>query len=920
MPQTRMHRSQRQLLNPTRPLPGQAIPDAASIRAELVAQQAQEQGIALDTKEVRLALEFLEKAEANTAMANYLRDIATKGLIRAGPYAGFLATHRTYVDPQAEEALYLMGTTNHPAHYTAHGRAASLVWEIGATARFNCSLEENEARMQRFETWLNKLESGRVHNPGLFKYLDKIDRVVDGIEEGFDYIVLVPIAKDEETEQDQRFKKDIVKDVVGSKTEILFSGPDLTWQGKAGNGMGTLMIMDDINKRFIARGSSIRKELEQGKSMAIVHLAGDASRVAISRTRNNKCLLEVTPTMNIGESAVKSIQPMVLPGKILVVFGDQAVLGSREDFDLALKRANDKYKTILFGIDYPSVTHEDVRRFGWQLVDGDELLAFDDTRDYFAVQRKMQSLGRVEVGLRWNMGSFAVDADVAEWFLEAFRPELEAKRGMFNSDEGWQAWMAKDRTSYINECGKGDPKKEAQAAYVYDKVDPIKQKILARFDRSRLIGSLSLGNKDQAVNYDFGTDTTYRNTVMLLIDEGLEGRTLRQYTRIDKYEGMRGDLTLVDSVYHASHVKQGIICDSVVMSTRGELFGIQGALVSQSFLNVLKAASYAMVFNVVDHTTLQVASDWLMFDVFHPVEGRLRFQFRIGDQSDMATKKKEEWWEKPINSNPLSLKQLQALMSGVTNEQRAAVKAKMTALAGYIIENGGSAEGIISAVELSTEDFVMLRNMAKRNDPLAIACLENIVNETTITTRVEKLVVQCQVFFAAGVRVNEITADLLRFAFSDNVEARWHARYILGRLINLNIQDMLDRTNKAGEVVDFFRTQAIPEQQSIIRGIIRSCLKESSLSNIFKAADWVARELNIHQDPTRPLPGQEMPPVEVIREELDTHQAAEQGIPASSKEVQLALEFLSKVEGNTEMTQYLREIADKGLIRAGPYA
>ena len=59
--------------------------------------------------------------------------------------------------------------------------------------------------------------------------------------------------------------------------------------------MGSMIIVDDLNKFFIERGTTLRQELAKGKSVAIVHLAGDATRISISRVRNNKCLIEITP-------------------------------------------------------------------------------------------------------------------------------------------------------------------------------------------------------------------------------------------------------------------------------------------------------------------------------------------------------------------------------------------------------------------------------------------------------------------------------------------------------------------------------------------------------------------------------------------------------------------------------------------------
>ena len=137
---------------------------------------------------------------------------------------------------------------------------------------------------------------------------------------------------------------------------------------------------------------------------------------------------------------------------------------SRKDLEFYISEANNSFKSLLFGIDYSDseFTEHDAKTFGWQVVLGDKLLGFDDTRDYNLIRTRLADLrrhGYPDVILRWNMGSFALDGELAEALLDTFRTELDQREGSFNSDEIWQSWLARDRDDYVQQFSKGDEKK-----------------------------------------------------------------------------------------------------------------------------------------------------------------------------------------------------------------------------------------------------------------------------------------------------------------------------------------------------------------------------------------------------------------------------------------------------------------------------
>ncbi|MFA4992053.1 MAG: hypothetical protein WC569_05700 [Candidatus Omnitrophota bacterium] len=585
-----------------------------------------------------------------------------------------------------------------------------------------------------------KIESVmRRHNRGVFNFLKATSDIIEGKrrENGFDYMVLVPMTGSEEEELQERFDSGKLKGVLAGKTEVVSLGSQVVWKGKAGNGMGTLLIIEELDKRFRNMGTSLREELSKGKSIAIIHTAGDATRIAISRTRNNKCLLNITPKMNITDAAIKQMQALAMPGKVFVTWGDQVILPSEENLHVKLAKLNGQFKTLLFGIDYPEsmFTPADARQFGWQIVNADKnLIAFDDTRDYDFIIKSLERIknsdpDKKDLKLRWNMGAFAIDGDVIDVIFQAFRGELVERKGMFNSDEIWQAWVSQDKESYVQVYSKGDSAKKAHAEWLYGRAHYAKERLGRKFGLGQLIGTVGLGVKGLAYGYDFGTDTSYSRSLRLALEFSPMGLALREFLQLGKQTVVTPAFEIVDSIFESSGVKNGRIDKSYVESSRIEKAKCSEAIIQQSRL---KNASVfgGTVFNVVDHDYIEVDRDELIFDVFHPVEGRIRMKMKYGEDGDVALTPKDIWWKTRIHDNPYSLEELSVLMKDVSREDIEITKARITQMVEYIINNNSSLVGIGSALGITKEEIKMLNKMADRHDELAAFVLDSLSEDT----------------------------------------------------------------------------------------------------------------------------------------------------------------------------------------------
>ncbi|MFA5091001.1 MAG: DUF4922 domain-containing protein, partial [Candidatus Omnitrophota bacterium] len=163
--------------DPARPIPGQPMPSRRKVNASVKNvgwDNTQAVDIVdIESIEVRLASDYL-RSIGREDMAEYLEYLAKAGLIRAGPFEGFLAS--TYRITRRKEGIIL--TSAHPLHNSPIERAASLVHEIGATSRFKLTHQENNQRETNFkksfkgkatkEAYLKQLylleQQGDIHN------------------------------------------------------------------------------------------------------------------------------------------------------------------------------------------------------------------------------------------------------------------------------------------------------------------------------------------------------------------------------------------------------------------------------------------------------------------------------------------------------------------------------------------------------------------------------------------------------------------------------------------------------------------------------------------------------------------------------------------------------------------------------------
>ncbi len=478
----------------------------------------------------------------------------------------------------------------------------------------------------------------------------------------FDYIVIV-VGEDAEAEKLRLSPPS--KDVL--LNSILVPVSESAWNGAAGNGLGTLFAIENASN---AIGKDLVEEVKQrGKSVLIVHTAGEGTRNLLTRTCKNKAFIEVSK-LTILEGVIKQFQEIAIPSRILVTWGDQFLLF--EDSAEEIMKCAQNTHVLLFGLK-TKLTREVASKYGIQIVrcaegEGCELLDFDDNRNYEVAKRKLQK--RVGSEVMVNMGMFAMSGVLAERMLNAFGDNLRERKEKFNSDELWQLWISPDsRTDY----------------WLLKRADRIKNELFHAEPRA-LLKSFPLSDKTAWL--DFGTNASYYENVMKIMDKDDVGKRLRGFLGVD-VSSVKNGCEVFDSVYENVEFEKGVIKNSVILNSRAKHVQLEQAYVLNSRLNRIRGKK-CVVYNVVDHASIEV-EDCFLVDVFHPNKGRIRLKMRIGEEKGA----KEKWWHACLQGNEFSLCEIAEMMRGVSEDEMADTKKRFEILAEIMISGEDTVKTLV---------------------------------------------------------------------------------------------------------------------------------------------------------------------------------------------------------------------------------
>jgi len=556
----------------------------------------------------------------------------------------------------------------------------------------------------------------------------------------FDFVVVV--ATDEDVEELER--RPPSPEALSKSTFLPVS--ESSWKGAAGNGLGTLFALQNASERL---GRDIIEEVRRGKSVLIVHTAGEGTRNLLTRSCRNKAFIELPSPrpFRILDGVIQQFQAFSVPSRIFVVWGDQFLFF--EDSPAVLRESALKTHVLLFGLKR-ELTAETVQKYGIQIVrkgvsadtataesaeeaaeDGGklcELLDFDDSRNYDVVRRKLLRVGDEGEALV-NMGIFMLSGTLAACMQEIFGDFLAKRTGKFNSDELWQLWASPDPDA-SNSSDASTPSASSASsvpAWLRERAYELRRRVL-RIEPLKLLCSFPLS--ERTIWLDFGTNASYYESLMrLLAPDDEVARKFRDFLGVELVGvggvgsggGVSGGGVCVhgckfsNCVVERASIQQGEAIRSVISNTNAKEVKLKNACVLNSSLRGVKAER-SVIYGVVEHAFIE-AKDCILTDVFHPKEGRIRLKMRIGAESGA----KEKWWHSKMRENPFSLREVAEMLKGVSLEEMRLMRMRIERVADAIESS--------SAVAFGLKEGIPLLRMAMRGDPLGEACLNKGLRE-----------------------------------------------------------------------------------------------------------------------------------------------------------------------------------------------
>jgi len=550
----------------------------------------------------------------------------------------------------------------------------------------------------------------------------------------FDFVVVV--ATDEDVEELER--RPPSPEALSKSTFLPVS--ESGWKGAAGNGLGTLFALQNASERL---GRDIVEEVRRGKSVLIVHTAGEGTRNLLTRSCRNKAFIELPSPrpFRILDGVIQQFQAFSVPSRIFVVWGDQFLFF--EDSPAVLRESALKTHVLLFGLKR-ELTAETVQKYGIQIVrkgvSADtataesaeeaaevggklcELLDFDDSRNYDVVRRKLLRVGNEGEALV-NMGIFMLSGTLAGCMQEIFGDFLAKRTGKFNSDELWQLWASPDASDASTPSASSA---SSAPEWLRERAYELRRRVL-RIEPLKLLCSFPLS--ERTIWLDFGTNASYYESLMrLLAPDDEVARKFRDFLGVELVGvggvGSGGGVSsgvcvhgckFSNCIVERASIQQGEAIRSVISNTNAKEANLRDACVLNSSLRGVKAER-SVIYGVVEHAFIE-AKDCILTDVFHPKEGRIRLKMRIGAESGA----KEKWWHSKIRENPFSLREVAEMLKGVSLEEMRLMRMRIERVADAIESS--------SAVAFGLKEGIPLLRMALRGDPLGEACLNKGLRE-----------------------------------------------------------------------------------------------------------------------------------------------------------------------------------------------
>jgi len=388
---------------------------------------------------------------------------------------------------------------------------------------------------------------------------------------------------------------------------------DEDWNGGAGNFLGTLYAWRKACALHKSKNDGdLKKELEDGASVAIFHTAGKGTRLAPlpGAENNNKpgVKLPAPGAPSILECVIRQTGSYAKSRKkrLSVFWGDQIFVPS-----IAVEYEAKHHVDILCSLgpmpDAEEWTRRGLEKYGLIAARADSsVAAMLEKVTHASATERLENLEAVErVGP--SLGSFSLSSAFLQALDAGFDKELYSKKGKMDSDP--HVWMAMtlDAQAYSALMVEKDLFDEAGAKTHHQRISTI----LESFDPTTDGLSGMFGAVDVGLDFswwDFGLLKLYAKNSLLLTEDSEDGKLARAFFAIPESSRVHESATLgscqVDatSVVSTSRCSGGAISGSSLVGVTACDIQAEGAVLVNVCAKKISAAKGAVAYNIVDES------------------------------------------------------------------------------------------------------------------------------------------------------------------------------------------------------------------------------------------------------------------------------------------------------------------------------
>lgn len=421
-----------------------------------------------------------------------------------------------------------------------------------------------------------------------------------------------------------------------------------TWQGGAGNGLGTLnAYLQACEKAQQLYQVNLQERQQQGWSLAMYHTAGEGKRLfpLSAAEHNNKAAVHLPygiHGMTLLEAVIRQTTPYASgrPGRLSVFWGDQIFIPSAPT-----PTSQNSHVDILARMgplpNRKQFETQNLKNYGLLVQSKGGAIHLLEKVDYDALRQIASSDSSVGTSL----GSFSVSWPFLKRLLELFSEELRTKTGKLDTDPHFWMPLTLNKETYKTLVGQKGVSTELAEQY-FARMQPLREGF------QQLFRIVDIGMTSHW--WDYGSVGSYYRNSHRLTETGDEADAMRTFFNMTNRQSANhlSNVQIDDSsIVCGCRIRSGTIRNSVLIGVTADLIDVTDSVLINTTSREIrgtKALSYA----VVAPDQLQLPERGVRADVF-VAEGQQQFKMLTSLDRDGKLD-----WDIRLNGNPLSYAQL----------------------------------------------------------------------------------------------------------------------------------------------------------------------------------------------------------------------------------------------------------------------